>query len=453
MRSKKITKSILTPAKILVIGFLLMITLGTFLLSLPVSSASGVRVPFLNALFTATSATCVTGLAVVDTGTVYSTFGQVVMILLVHTGGIGFMTMATVIALALNKRISLRERLILQEALNHETINGVVRLVKKVILYSLLVELAGAILLAVHFYFSLHLTVGRAVYFGIFHSISMFNNAGFDLMGTVNGPFSGMAPFINDPYINLVTMILIFLGGIGFIVLSDLIDFPKTRKLSLHSKVVLSATLVLIVVGTLVIFAMEFSNPSTLKPLHGGGKFMASMFQSVTTRSGGVSTLDIGSFRQSTQFMLILLMFTGAAPGSTGGGIKITTFVLLLGAVHAMIRGREDVVLFRKRIAKDVVYKAITLTLLSLLLIILFSMLLSVTEHQDFMSILFESTSAFGTTGLSMGLTTHLSPLGKIWIVFLMFFGRIGPLTLIYALSRDRKKDLFNYPEGRIIIG
>ncbi|MED5019402.1 TrkH family potassium uptake protein [Paenibacillus chibensis] len=430
-----------------------MITLGTFLLSLPVSSASGVRVPFLNALFTATSATCVTGLAVVDTGTVYSTFGQVVMILLVHTGGIGFMTMATVIALALNKRISLRERLILQEALNHETINGVVRLVKKVILYSLLVELAGAILLAVHFYFSLHLTVGRAVYFGIFHSISMFNNAGFDLMGTVNGPFSGMAPFINDPYINLVTMILIFLGGIGFIVLSDLIDFPKTRKLSLHSKVVLSATLVLIVVGTLVIFAMEFSNPSTLKPLHGGGKFMASMFQSVTTRSGGVSTLDIGSFRQSTQFMLILLMFTGAAPGSTGGGIKITTFVLLLGAVHAMIRGREDVVLFRKRIAKDVVYKAITLTLLSLLLIILFSMLLSVTEHQDFMSILFESTSAFGTTGLSMGLTTHLSPLGKIWIVFLMFFGRIGPLTLIYALSRDRKKDLFNYPEGRIIIG
>ncbi|WP_371860538.1 TrkH family potassium uptake protein [Paenibacillus chibensis] len=443
----------MTPAKILVIGFLLMITLGTFLLSLPVSSASGVRVPFLNALFTATSATCVTGLAVVDTGTVYSAFGQVVMILLVHTGGIGFMTMATVIALALNKRISLRERLILQEALNHETINGVVRLVKKVILYSLLVELAGAFLLAVHFYFSLHLTFGRAVYFGIFHSISMFNNAGFDLMGTVNGPFSGMAPFINDPYINLVTMILIFLGGIGFIVLSDLIDFPKTRKLSLHSKVVLSATLVLIVVGTLVIFAMEFSNPNTLKPLHGGGKFMASMFQSVTTRSGGVSTLDIGSFRQSTQFMLILLMFTGAAPGSTGGGIKITTFVLLLGAVHAMIRGREDVVLFRKRIAKDVVYKAITLTLLSLLLIILFSMLLSVTEHQDFMSILFESTSAFGTTGLSMGLTTHLSPLGKIWIVFLMFFGRIGPLTLIYALSRDRKKDLFNYPEGRIIIG
>nr|WP_237391776.1 TrkH family potassium uptake protein [Paenibacillus dendrobii] len=437
----------------MVIGFFLIITLGTFLLSLPISSANGLRIPFLNALFTATSATCVTGLTVLDIGTAFSTFGQVVIVMLVQVGGIGFMTMATLIALVLNKRISLRERLILQEALNHSTIDGVVRLVKKVILYSLLVELAGALLLAIHFYFSLDLSFGNAVYFGIFHSISMFNNAGFDLMGTINGPFSGMVPFVNDPYINIVMMGLIFLGGIGFIVLSDLIDFPNTRKLSLHSKVVLSATLTLIVVGTLVIFAMEFSNPSTLKPLHGGGKFLASMFQSVTTRSGGVATLDIGSFRQSTQFMLILLMFTGAAPGSTGGGIKITTFVLLLGAVHSMMRGREDVVLFRKRIAKDVVYKAITLTLLSLLLIIVFSMLLSVTEHQDFMSILFESTSAFGTTGLSMGMTTHLSSFGKVWIICLMFFGRIGPLTLIYALSRDRKKDLYNYPEGRIIIG
>ncbi|WP_136604932.1 TrkH family potassium uptake protein [Paenibacillus dokdonensis] len=453
MQTKKITKSILTPAKILVIGFFLIITLGTFLLSLPISSVTGVRIPFLNALFTATSATCVTGLTVLDIGTAFSTFGQVVIVMLVQIGGIGFMTMATLIALVLNKRISLRERLILQEALNHGTIDGVVRLVKKVILYSLLVELAGALLLAVHFFFSLHLSLGRSAYFGIFHSISMFNNAGFDLMGTVNGPFSGMVPFVQDPFINIVMMGLIFLGGIGFIVLSDLIDFPNTRKLSLHSKVVLTATLLLIVIGTLVIFAMEFSNPSTLKPLHAGGKFLASMFQSVTTRSGGVATLDIGAFRQSTQFMLILLMFTGAAPGSTGGGIKITTFVLLLSAVYAMIRGREDVVLFRKRIAKDVVYKAITLTLLSLLLIIVFSMLLSITEHQDFMTILFESTSAFGTTGLSMGMTTHLSALGKVWIICLMFFGRIGPLTLVYALSRDRKKDLYNYPEGRIIIG
>ncbi|MEC0242243.1 TrkH family potassium uptake protein [Paenibacillus dokdonensis] len=453
MQTKKITKSILTPAKILVIGFFLIISLGTFLLSLPISSVNGVRIPFLNALFTATSATCVTGLTVLDIGTAFSTFGQVVIAMLVQIGGIGFMTMATLIALVLNKRISLRERLILQEALNHGTIDGVVRLVKKVILYSLLVELAGALLLAVHFFFSLHLSLGRSAYFGIFHSISMFNNAGFDLMGTVNGPFSGMVPFVQDPFINIVMMGLIFLGGIGFIVLSDLIDFPNTRKLSLHSKVVLTATLLLIVIGTLVIFAMEFSNPSTLKPLHAGGKFLASMFQSVTTRSGGVATLDIGAFRQSTQFMLILLMFTGAAPGSTGGGIKITTFVLLLGAVYAMIRGREDVVLFRKRIAKDVVYKAITLTLLSLLLIIVFSMLLSITEHQDFMTILFESTSAFGTTGLSMGMTTHLSALGKVWIICLMFFGRIGPLTLVYALSRDRKKDLYNYPEGRIIIG
>ncbi|MDR0269577.1 TrkH family potassium uptake protein [Paenibacillus sp.] len=430
-----------------------MITLGTFLLSLPISSADGTQIPFLNALFSATSATCVTGLTVMDTGTTFSIFGQIVMIILVQVGGIGFMTMASLIALALNKRISLRERLILQEALNYGSINGVVRLVKMVILYSLLVELAGALLFGIHFFFSLHLSLGRTIYFGIFHSVSLFNNAGFDLMGTVRDPFSGMAPYVNDPYINIVTMGLVFLGGVGFIVLSDLIEFPNTRKISLHSKVVLSATSILIIVGTVAIFAMEFSNPNTLKPLHIGGKFLASMFQSVTTRSGGVSTLDIGAFHESTQFLLILLMFIGAAPGSTGGGIKITTFVLLLSAVHSMIRGREDVILFRKRIAKSVVYKAITLTLLSLLLVILFSMLLSLTEHQDFLTILFESTSAFGTTGLSMGLTTNLTAFGKVWIICLMFLGRIGPLTLIYALSRNQKKDLFNYPEGRIIIG
>ncbi|MGN7166051.1 TrkH family potassium uptake protein [Paenibacillus cellulositrophicus] len=447
------SKRLLTPPKILVFGFLIMIAAGTLLLSLPAASATGISIGPLNALFTATSAACVTGLTVIDTGTAFSVFGQTVILLLVQVGGIGFMTMATLIALVLNKRISLRERLVLQEALNHGTIDGVVRLVKKVILYSLLIEVVGALLLAVHYVFSLSLPLGKAVYFGVYHSISLFNNAGFDLMGSVQGPFSGMASFVSDPYMNIVLMALIFLGGIGFIVLSDLLEYPKVRKISLHSKVVLSATAVLVFVGGLVIFLMEVNNPRTLGPLSTGGKIWASLFQSVTTRSGGVNTVDIGGLHQSTQFFMILLMFIGAAPGSTGGGIKITTFVLLLGAVHAMIRGREDVVLFRKRIAKDVVYKAITLTLLSILLIILFAMLLSVTEDHDFMSILFESASAFGTTGISMGLTTELSPFGKVWVICLMYLGRLGPLTLAYALTRDNKKEPYNHPEGKIIIG
>ncbi|WP_036647548.1 TrkH family potassium uptake protein [Paenibacillus pini] len=452
MLRNKWLKQWITPAKILVFGFLFIIAIGTLLLYLPIASSTGKSISFLNALFTATSATCVTGLVVLDTGTDFSHFGQIVMIMLVQVGGIGFMTMATLIALVLNKKISLRERLILQEALNHGSMDGVVRLVKKVILYSLMIEVVGAILITLRF--SREMPWGQASYFGIFHSISMFNNAGFDLYGMIKGPFSGLSSYVNDPFMNIVLMGLIFLGGIGFVVLSDVIEFPTKRRFSLHSKVVLSATLMLVVVGTLVIFAMEYNNPQTLKPLSPTGKVWASLFQSITTRSGGVNTVDIGALQQSTQFFMIILMFIGAAPGSTGGGIKITTFVLLVGAVYAMIRGKEDVILFRKRIAKKVVYKAVTLTMLSLVLIVIFSMLLSLTEHKDFLTILFESTSAFGTTGISMGLTTELSPLGKVWIICLMFLGRMGPLTLAYALSKTEiEKELFSYPEGKIIIG
>mgnify|MGYP002066919464 CR=1 FL=1 len=399
----------------------------------------------------ATSATCVTGLAVVDPGTQLSTFGEIVILSLFQIGGLGFTTMATLIALLFNKRISVKERLVLQHSMNYGSMEGIVRLMRKVIFYSLSIELIGALLLFIRF--SLDMPVWKALYYGLFHSISSFTNAGFDIFGSVHGPFSSFNPYVNDPYVNSVIILLIFLGGIGFIVISDLLGFRKSRKLSLHSKVVLTVSLALVIVGSIVIYVFEYTNVHTLQGLSQPDKIMASTLQSVTTRSGGITTLDIPMLRQSTQFFMIIWMFIGAAPGSTGGGIKVTTFAILIGAMYTMARGREDVVFFRYRISKEVVYKAITLTLLSFLLVIAFTMVLSVTEDRQFLTILFETTSAFGTSGISMGLTPDLSTVGKIAITFLMFLGRLGPLTLAYALSPKPQKESFRYPEGKITIG
>ncbi|MNS07532.1 Ktr system potassium uptake protein B [compost metagenome] len=294
--------------------------------------------------------------------------------------------------------------------------------------------------------------IGRAVYFGIFHAVSMFNNAGFDLFGE----YRSLTLFVDDPVVNLVTMFLIVSGGIGFVVISDLTGFRNNRqkwKLSLHSKVVLSMTAALIVIGTLVIFVFEFTNSKTLAPLGWGGKIWGSLFQSVTPRTAGANTLDIGALRQATQFFMIILMFIGASPGSTGGGIKTTTFTILVGAVLAMIRGREELVLFRYRLAQERIHKAITVTMFALFLIIVVTMILSATEDASFLSILFETTSAFGTVGLSMGLTAKLSVIGKVLISLTMFAGRLGLLTLAYALGPKKEKELYRHPEGKMIIG
>ncbi|MEK3715407.1 TrkH family potassium uptake protein [Paenibacillus sp. FSL R7-0333] len=438
----------LTPPKILSLGFVLLIAAGTLLLSLPAASTGG-RISFIDALFMATSATCVTGLAVIDTGTQLSTFGQIVLLVLFQFGGLGFVTMATLITLVLNKRISLKERLLLQESMNQNSMQGIVKLIRRVLIYSLVIQLTGAILLAARFI--VDMPIGKAVYYGIFHSISIFNNAGFDLFGDVHGPFSGLTRYVEDPIVNITSMLLIFLGGIGFIVLSDVIDYPKRKRLTLHSKVVLATSAVLILVGAVVFFWLELN--ATLKPLHAGGKIMASFLQAITPRSGGVTTIEIPLLRESTQFLMILLMFIGAAPGSTGGGIKITTFAILASTAYAKLRGKEDIVMFRHRISKENVYRAITMTLLSLMLVVISTMLLSVTESADFLSVLFEAVSAFGTSGITMGLTTELTTTGKVLVIILMFVGRTGPLTLAYALKPKNSKELYRYPEGNITIG
>ncbi|MEH7333456.1 TrkH family potassium uptake protein [Neobacillus drentensis] len=441
-------KKFFDPPKILVLGFAIIILIGAVLLTLPSSTTDGKGLSFLNGLFTATSATCVTGLVVVDTGTTFTTFGQLVILFLIQVGGLGFMTFATLFAFLLGKRISLKERILLQESLNNLSMEGIVRLARRILIFTAVIEFVGALLLAIRFSFDMPL--GKAIYFGIFHSISNFNNAGFDLMGE----FHSLTSYVDDPTVTLTVCALITLGGIGFIVMNELFEFRKSKRLSLHSKVVIMTSLFLLAVGTIGIFFLELTNEKTLKPLSLHGKVLGSLFQSVTARTAGANTLNIGDLTHTSLLLIIFLMFIGASPGSTGGGIKTTTFTTLIGAVWSQIRGKEDVIFYRQRIVYETIYKALTVTVSGLFLVMITTFILTITEQgKDFLMILFESTSAFATVGLSMGLTPELSAVGKGVIIFAMFAGRVGPLTIAFAVTMRRNPDAFRYPKGKIMIG
>ncbi|MGG2026506.1 TrkH family potassium uptake protein [Gottfriedia sp. S16(2024)] len=438
----------LDPSKILVTGFALIIVLGGFLLTLPIATKDGEGLSWLNALFTSTSATCVTGLVVVDTGSTFTLFGQFVILSLIQVGGLGFMSFATFFAVLLGKRITLKERLLLQESLNNMTFAGIVKLVKRIFIFTILIELIGSVLLAIRFSFDMPFK--RAIYFGIFHSISNFNNAGFDLMGE----FRSLTRYVEDPLVTIVVCILITLGGIGFIVMNEIYEYKRIRRVSLHTKIVLWTSGLLLVLGTILIFIFEFNNPKTLQPLSMTGKILGSLYQSVTPRTAGSNTLNIPDLTQSTLFITAILMFIGASPGSTGGGIKTTTFATLLGAVRSQIKGKEDVILFKRRIMYDTIYKALTVMVSGLLIVVVVTLLLTITEHgKNFLMIVFEATSAFATVGLSMGLTPDLTPIGKILIILTMFAGRVGPLTIAFAVTLRRHSDPFKHPKGKIMIG
>ncbi|MBT2694872.1 TrkH family potassium uptake protein [Bacillus sp. ISL-55] len=438
----------LDPPKVLVYGFGAIILLGTVLLSLPVSTVDAKGLSFLDALFTATSATCVTGLVVVDTGDTFTRFGEMVILSMIQVGGLGFMSFATLLAFILGKRISFKERLIIQESLNNSTVEGIVRLVKRIFLFTAVVEITGGIILSLRF--SQEMAAGKAIYFGFFHAVSNFNNAGFDLMGS----FKGLTEYAEDPIVNITMMSLISLGGIGFIVMNELFDYRNTRRISLHSKIVLTISAFLVFGGALLIFILEFNNPNTLKPMTMTGKIFGALYQAVTPRTAGSNTLNIRDLQQSTLFLIIFLMFIGASPGSTGGGIKTTTFAVLIGTVKSQIRGREDVTFFGRRMDPGIISKSLTVTLISLFLVVLITMVLTITEQgKDFLMIFFEAVSAFSTVGLSMGLTPELSSYGKILITITMFAGRVGPLTLAFAVAKKRKEDHYRYPAGKVMIG
>lgn len=441
----------LTPTQGIVLGFACVILLGAFLLMLPISSATGNRTDFLTALFTATSAVCVTGLVVVDTGTHWSTFGQVVILLLIQIGGLGWMSVATLVALIIHKRISLRERLFIQEALNKEELGGVVDLTRRIVFTTFIIEGWGAFILSLRF--ARDFGWERGLYYGVFHAVSAFNNAGFDLLGPAFGKFSSLTHYVDDPTISLTISTLIILGGIGFPVIMDILRTRKFTRLSLHSKLALLTTLVLILTGTGVILALEWDNPRTLQPLSLPVKLMASYFQAVTPRTAGFNTLDIAGMEPASRYVQIGLMFIGASPAGTGGGIKTTTFTVLVLAVLTMVRGKQEVEFGGRQIAWPRVFKALSIAAISFALVNAVSFILLISEGKEFLAVLYEATSAFGTVGLTTGITPELTSLGRWLIILTMFAGRVGPLSLAMAIWRRQVKANIHRPEEQVILG
>ncbi|MDI3547614.1 MAG: trk/ktr system potassium uptake protein [Halanaerobiales bacterium] len=443
--SNPIPKNEFTPAQILALGYFTVIIIGTILLMLPAATIDNSGLGFIAALFTATSATCVTGLIVVNTGTAFTFFGQLVIMVLIQIGGLGIMTMSTLIAFVIGKKITLKERLILQEDLNQFKISGLVRLVRSVLAFTLVIEGTGALILFLRLIRDYPFF--KAIYFAVFHAVSAFNNAGFDLFG------NSLEGFTGDIVMNLVMMVLIILGGLGFAVLVQLYNTRDIKKVSLQTKIVLTITLILILFGFFSILGLEYTNEATLGKLPFGEKLLSSLFLSVTTRTAGFNTIPTGELHSSTLFLVIVLMFIGASPGSTGGGIKTTTFGVLLITVWSLVTGKEDIEIFKRQLEKEVVFKALSITMLALGLVVLVTIVLTVSEDMDFLPVFFETVSAFGTVGLSTGVTPNLSSFGRILLTITMFAGRVGPLTLALAFAERKYNGVYHYPKEKIMVG
>ncbi len=444
-----------SPERISVIGFVLLIAVGTGLLMLPLS-ATGNRLEFIDALFTATSATCVTGLAVVDTGSTLSIFGQMVLLLLIQTGGLGIMTISTVVLLMTGRRPGMTERSAIKDTFTYSGIQSLSSILRNIFLFALVIEGAGMMLL--FFCFIPEKGVGESLHLAFFHAVSAFCNAGFSTFS------NNLEGYREDWLLNLTVCFLIICGGIGFLVISEIQShFPfnprRLTRLSLHTKLVLSFTGGLLMAGTVLILVMEWHN--TLAPLSLPGRFMAAFFQAVTVRTAGFNTLPIGNMTNETLFLFILLMFIGASPGSCGGGIKTTTFATLSLLGISRLRGKERPHIFYRTIPKASVEKAISLTMVSSLIVVIGTFMILMSEaggipHSEssgkFMELFFEVISAFGTVGLSTGITPVLSFMGKLIITIVMFVGRLGPLVIAIAISRQKDSHYY-YAEENIMIG
>jgi len=431
------------PSIVIIISFALIILSGALLLWLPFSTAPGKTTSFIDAYFTANSATCVTGLVVVDTGSHYTFWGKLIILGLIQLGGLGYMTFSTLIVILLRQKVFISQRLAVREAMNLFSSQGAVRFILYVFSIVITFESLGAAIL--FFRWWPEMGAWRALKSGIFHSVSAFCNAGFDIMGG----FRSFTGYVGDPVVNLTIMGLIIIGGIGFMVLADIIE---RRHFSLHSKLVIITTLFLIFGGAGMFFLFEHLNPHTLAKLPLGSQIWASFFQSVTARTAGFNTIDLSRLAGPAVFVLISLMFIGASPGGTGGGIKTTTFALLLLTMRSAILGRYHTEVFGRRINYETVRKALTIALLAFFLVILSSAIVSY-QGFEFSKILFEVTSAFGTVGLSMGITTKLSNLSKIVVALTMFIGRVGPLTLFVGLTLSKYEKKTMFPKEDISIG
>ena len=440
----------LTTTQIIMLSFLAVIFLGSLLLSLPICSADGEAVPYLDALFTATTATCVTGLVTLSTASAWSIFGQAVILVLIQVGGLGVVTIMSALMILLQKRMGIGDRLLIQDAFNLNSLSGIVRFVKRVILGTALVEGIGALLYMTVFVPEFGL---RGIWIAVFTSISAFCNAGMDIIAD-----NSLCSYATNPIINLVTCALIVLGGIGYIVWWDVMGLRKgaagMRRLSLHSKIAISTTLLLIFGGGLLILLFEYHNPRTIAELSLFDKLQVSLFQSVTTRTAGFATVPQQDLTNTSSLLCLLLMFIGGSPVGTAGGIKTVTIAVLVASALSSIRNRQEVTLFQRNISKQAVSKAVAVTTMSFVILFTSTLLLSAVSPGDPLDILFETVSATATVGLSRDLTPYLNAYGKIIIIGTMYLGRVGPISLALALNSGKKQqNIIKNPTEEISVG
>ncbi len=441
----------LNPMRVIVFGFAAVILIGTLLLSLPISTRDGNGAPFNVAIFTATSATCVTGLVLKDTYTYWSTFGQTIILLMIQIGGLGFMSVATLISIIVGRTISLRERLLLVQSYNVNDISGIVRLAKHIIFGTFIIEGIGALILSTRFIGDFGWKEG--LFKSVFHSISAFCNAGFDLMGQVS-PFTSMVPYQNDPLIILSMSALIIIGGIGFYVWEEIIKVRSFKKLSTYSKLIIIMTAFLILGGASLFLLLEHGNPKTMGELDWGGKILSSLFQSITPRTAGFNSIDQVSMLGESKGLTMMLMFIGGASGSTAGGVKVGTAGIIIFAVISYLRGKSSVVIGKRTIQASAVISALTITVVALSAQILGASIIYALNNVPFTWAMFEATSANATVGLSMGITPSLSLISQAVLISLMFFGRVGLITISLALLLNQgKRESIRYPESKMIIG
>ena len=439
----------LSKAQTIALGFFIIIMVGTLLLMLPISSRSGQVTGFTEALFTATSATCVTGLVVVDTYQHWNMFGQVVILLLIQIGGLGFITMGMFFSIFLKRKIGLKERNLIQESVNTLQIGGVVRLVKKIVPWTLTFEGIGAVILFLRFI--PRMGVKDAIWNGIFHAVSAFCNAGFDIMGKY-GEYSSLVYYYDDIVVNLVVMLLIVIGGIGFIVWDDIsIHKWHLKKYMLHTKIVLTTTAILIFGGALLFFLFERNN--LLADMSVKGQILSSLFASITPRTAGFNTTDTGAYTEASKMLTSVLMFIGGNPGSTAGGIKTTTVVVLILGVVANLKNREDVNVFGRRLDEDSIRKASTVFMLNLMLGLMSVIAICAIQPLALDDVIFEVASAIGTVGMTTGITRDLTVASRYIIILLMYCGRIGSMSFALSFLEKKKKDMMRLPQERITIG
>lgn len=434
----------LSSFQIIILGFLSVILIGTVILMLPISTRGASHATFMEALFTATSATCVTGLVLQDTVTYWSPVGQCIILILIQIGGMGVVTLAALVTMASGRKIGLMQRSTMQEAIAAHSVGGIVRLTNFILKFTFLIELSGAILLLPVFYKDFGLIKG--IWYAVFHSISAFCNAGFDLMGSSN-PFSSLTAYQSNAYVNIIIILLIVVGGIGFLTWEDISSNKwNIRNYRMQTKVIFIVTSILLILPFLFYY-------SELSMYSGKQRVLSALFQSVTPRTAGFNTIDLNILSESGIFLMIVLMMVGGSPGSTAGGMKTTTLAVLLAHTIAVFRRKEDVNFFGRRLYENAIRFASAIFMLYLVLSITGACIISKIENLPLLKCLFETTSAIGTVGLSLGITGQLCTISKCILICLMFIGRVGGLTLIFAATSGTGKNISRYPKGKLTVG